>query len=276
MQFLSPATMLASSSTTSSGVGEVMISQSIWLIGIGIEALLLARSVFGRIVSHYPLFYTYICFVLAEELVRFGVHQWYLPLYGLTYWITAVLGIFFGCAVVFEVYRVGLMLYPGAARMARNSLALVFILAVTKVVVGHWNAPQGFSMATYLDLELTLRVVQGLTIIPLVILFLVYSIPFGRNLKGMLLGYGLFVGMSIISLTHVSFNGSRVGLLWSKLYPISYLMVLVIWTAYLWSYAPSPEPSRAVNLENQYQRMAAGTRRRLHEARGYLGRAAGQ
>jgi len=46
-----------------------------------------------------------------------------------------------------------------------------------------------------------MRTVQALAIAALVALFLVYSIPFGRNLKGILLGYGLFIGASVMWFT---------------------------------------------------------------------------
>jgi len=104
----------------------------------------------------------------------------------------------------------------------------------------------------------------------LVLLFFSYSIPFGRNLKGVLLGYGLFVGESAIWLTFASSGGNRFRDIWFYLHPASYFVVLGVWAMHLWSYAPNPEPKRAVHLEEQYQRIAVATSRRLREGRGYL------
>jgi hypothetical protein len=124
-----------------------------------------------------------------------------------------------------------------------------------------------------LDLELALRVVQALALVALVALFLFYAIPFGRNLRGILLGYGLFLGESVVWLSFAPRSSESFRAFWSHIQASSYFVVLVVWVLHLWSYAPNPEPNVAVRLEEQYQRMAATTSRRLQEARGYLAKA---
>jgi hypothetical protein len=43
----------------------------------------------------------------------------------------------------------------------------------------------------------------------------------------------------------------------------------------LWSYQANPLPKQSARLELQYQRIAATTQRRLHDARSYLAKAVG-
>jgi len=247
-----------------------MLSQAIWWSGIALETLLLVRGFRGKLLSRYPVFFSYIFFVWLQSLLRFSVYHVRPQLYSSVYWITEWLAILIGCGVVFEIYRVGLAAYSGTARMARNLLAFVFVLAFTKAIVETWNDPHWWLIATNMDLEYALRTAQALAIVALVALFLYYSIPFGRNLRGVLLGYGLFIGESIIWLTFVSTGGVRFREFWLSVHPASYFVVLGVWAMHLWSYAPNPEPKRAVRLEEQYQRMAAATSRRLREGRGYL------
>jgi len=247
-----------------------MLGQAIWWSGIALEALLLIRGLRGKLLSRYPVFYSYILFVWLQSLLRFSVDRWRPQLYSSVYWITEWLGILVGCGVVFEICRVGLAAYSGTARMARNLLALVFVLAFTKAIVETWNDPHWWLIATAMDLEHALRAVQSLAIVALVVLFLFYSIPFGRNLRGVLLGYGLFIAESIIWLTFVSAGGEKFREFWLYVHPAFYFIVLGIWALHLWSYAPNPQPKRAVRLEEQYQRMAAATSRQLREGRGYL------
>src|SRR5207245_7127044 len=147
---------------------------------------------------------------------------------------------------VFVFYRVGLAAYRGTARMARNLLGFVSVLALTKALVDTWNDPQWWLIATTMDLERLLRTVQSFAILALVVLFLFYAIPFGRNLRGILLGYGLFVGESIVWLTFVSSGGDRFREIWSYIHPASYLAVLGVWAVHTWSYAPNPVPRRVV------------------------------
>jgi hypothetical protein len=250
-----------------------MLGQTIWWSCIALETFLLVRGFAGRLWARYPVFYAYISFVWLQSLLRFSILHSRPQYYSAVYWITEGLGVLVGCAVVFEIYRVGLAAYPGTARMARNLLGFVFVLASTKALVGAWNDPRWWLISTTVDLERLLRTVQSLAILALVVLFLFYAIPFGRNLRGILLGYGVFVGLSVIQLTFVTDSSSRFHSFWSYASPGSYLIVLGLWAVHLWSYLPSPEPKRGVRLEEQYQRVAAATGQRLKEARGHLAKA---
>lgn len=250
-----------------------MLSQAIWWSGITIEGVILARGLFGKLLKQYPAFYAYLLFVWLQSFLRFSVYHARPQLYPKVYWITEWLGILAGCAVVFEIYRVALRAYPGTARLARNLLAFVLLLAFAKATVETGNNPLWWSTAPTFDLELALRVVQALALVALVALFLFYAIPFGKNLRGILLGYGLFLGENLVWLSFAPRNSEGFRAFWSHIHTSSYFVVLVVWALHLWSYAPNPLPKVAVHLEEQYQRMAAGTSRRLQEARGYLAKA---
>jgi hypothetical protein len=250
-----------------------MLGQSIWWGCITFETLLLVRGLVGRLWARYPVFYAYILFVWLQSLLRFSVFHSRPEYYSAVYWITEGLGVLVGCAVVFEIYRVGLAAYPGTARVARNLLGFVFVLASTKALVGVWNDPRWWLISTTMDLERVLRIVQAFAIAALIALFFFYSIPFGRNLRGVLLGYALFIVESVIWLTLVPLAGAKFHQFWYQLHPASYFTILGVWLVHLWSYFPSPEPKRVVRLEEQYQRVAAATAERLREARGYLAKA---
>jgi hypothetical protein len=249
-----------------------MLSQFIWWGSIALETLLLFRALRGKLTRHYPIFCTYISFVLLQDLLRLFVYHWQPSFYSFVYWITEFIGVIAGCAVVFEICAVSLSAYPGTTRMARKLLALGFVLAFTNAIVAASNDPH-WLIATSVNLERDVRIVQAVTILSLIVLFSFYSIPFGKNLRGILVGYGLFIGLSVIQLTFVSLFGNMTSKFLSYLHPLSYDIALVVWVAHLWSYHPNPEPRTAVPLEEQYQRVAAATRYRLREARGYLEKA---
>ena len=251
-----------------------MLGQTIWWSCIALEIFLLVSGFAGRLWARYPVFYAYISFVWLQSLLRSYILHFRSQHYSDVYWITEGLGVLAGCAVVFEIYRVGLVAYPGTARMARNLLGFVVVLASTKAIVGAWNDPGWWLISTTADLERLLRTVQSFAILALVVLFLFYAIPFGKNLRGILLGYGVFVGLSVIQLTFVTDSSSRFHSFWSYVSPASYLIVLGVWAIHLWAYFPSPEPKRVVRLEEQYQGVAAVTAQRLREARGRLAKAA--
>jgi len=252
-----------------------VLGQFIWWLNMALEALLLARGVQGKWAWRYRVFYAYVSFVLLQSLLRYYLYESGSSLFTHVYWFTELLAVLIGCAVTFEIYRVGLSAYPGTARMARNFLCIIFVLAATKALVGASNDPRWWLTATTADLQLALRVVQASSIGALVALFLVYKIPFGRNLRGVLLGYGLFVASSVIQFAFIFVQGNRFLTFWSYEQTFAYLLALGIWATHLWSYQAQPQPQVDVQLEQQYQRVAAATRRRFEEARGYVGRAIG-
>jgi hypothetical protein len=249
-----------------------MLNQAIWWSGVALEILLLVRGFRGKLTFRYPVFYSYIFYIFLQDILRYVTYQPNGQIYRDLYWTTEFLAMMLGCAVVFEIYRVGLSAYPGAARMTRRALAFVFALALTSALANAANDPRWWVEATYRSIEGTLRTVQAGAIIALVALFLFYSIPFGRNLRGILLGYGVFVAVSVVSLTLSRAGASIPEDMWSYVFPASFLIALCLWVTHLWSYSPNPVPKRAVHLEQEYLRVAAATRRRLQDARGYLAR----
>ena len=251
-----------------------MFSLSIWLVGIALELILVIRGVQRGLIRRYPVFYSYIVFVVVTDILLFATRPTARS-YVYLYWIAEFAGLLLGCLVFFEFYRVALKPYPGTARMARALLAILFVVAMIKTVIKTLNVPEWWTNATPAQVEGLLRVCQLLSVLALTALFLFYSIPFGKNLRGILLGYGFFVSWSVLCLALVAAGVARFDSMWSYTYPISYVISVVVWTVHLWSYQPNPVPDRSIPLEQEYQRVAAATQRRLHDARGYLAKAVG-
>ena len=159
--------------------------------------------------------------------------------------------------------------------MARNILVVLFIVAAAKGMVAAANDHQWWLEAGTLELERTLRVMQAVCVAALVALFLFYSIPFGKNLRGILLGYGFFIGMRVITLTFFIGGSDASRQFWGYIYSASYLIALGVWCVHLWSYEASPAPRQTIQIERHYQHVAAATQRRLHDARAYVAKAVG-
>jgi hypothetical protein len=240
-----------------------MLGQLIWWSGIALEIAVLVRGLRSQLARRLPIFYAYIAFVALQEILRF-LFQWNQPVYAAIYWVTEFLGLAMGSLVIFEIYKVSLRAYPGAARMARNALAFVFLTAVAKGLATVWASGGWRLDSTAFQIERALRTVQAAAILALVALFLLYSIPFGRNLRGILLGYGLFIGQRVICLTFMPPQGHH---FWFYAYSAGYLVTLIVWLSYLWSYEASPVASNDVSLDREYQSIAAATQRRLRAMR---------
>jgi hypothetical protein len=250
-----------------------MLSHTIQWSCIALECFLLARGLRGRLLARYPIFYGYIFFVVAQSILRFIVHRWYNEqVYTPVYWATEFLGLLVGSLIVFEIYQVALAAYPGTARIARRILLLLFAIALARAGATFAGDPHLLSRATPLQIERALRTMQAISIAALVAVFAAYSIPFGKNLRGILLGYGLFVGERVICLAFVPTRGED---FWFYAYSASYIAALGLWLQHLWAYQANPALQPVAQLDREYQLIAARTRRRLQDARGYLRKAAG-
>ncbi|MGB7844031.1 MAG: hypothetical protein WBL63_00320, partial [Candidatus Acidiferrum sp.] len=194
--------------------------------------------------------------------------------YSQVYWTTQFISLLIGSAVILEIYRVALRWFPGTARMTRYALLIVFGGIFAKALAYRSGGLFLWLQETSVELEGNLRIVQGLALLTLVTLFLWYAIPFGRNLKGILWGYGLFIAASIVQFTVWHYTWADIARFWSYAQPVSYLLVLGIWVGALWSAHPVPKLDPEVQLENDYEELVASTRSQLQRTLARLGWAA--
>jgi hypothetical protein len=243
-----------------------MFAQAIWLAAICLEGFLVFRLWRARQFSAYPLFFSYLAFVLLQDVLRYLVGHSYAALYPGIYWSTEFLGVFAGCAVVLEFYWTALAQFPGVAKLARSALLLVFSLTFGKVLFTAIEGTHGWSVLLIVQLERDMRFVQSVAILSLLFLSLVYLIPIGRNLRGIILGYGLFLGINIVNLTYLGHFGGEVQFVASQIQSSAYLLALCVWTAFLWSYSPQPLVT-GNPLNDDYLRIADETGERLARTR---------
>ena len=247
--------------------GSGMLSVTIWGLSSLLEAALTWRAFRTRLFQHFPVFVGYLVFVLAESALRFYFYRWDYGLYNTVFWSTEFLAFIVGGCVIFELYRQALRPYPGTAKMVRNVLLFLFALALARALNTFLSDPQMLQETSGIQVERALRTFQAIAIFSLVSLFFAYSIPFGRTLRGILLGYSLFIGERVICLAFVAETGKG---FWFYAYSASYIAAVGVWLAHLWSPAPVPQEAATPRLERDYNLIAAATQQRLREARDYL------
>lgn len=247
-----------------------MFGQILWWIGNAAEAFVLVRSIREKLYAKYPAFYFYLSTVLLLELLRFSVLTLYPLAHRAFYWYTEFLAATIGYAVILEIYNQALKSSPGAARMAKTALWVVLGAIILKVTVDALSRPAWSPAATSAELERNLRTVQALLLMAIISLLAYYAVPIGRNLKGITLGYSLYVCASVMSLAFGSLPGYALRPEWRHVQPIAYLAALFIWGCTLWSYQPNPESEDKPEIERDYRLIAEQTRRVLSRARSYL------
>ena len=146
----------------------------------------------------------------------------------------------------------------------------VIVLAQSLIMLGEGQAEELTKSAV--RLERNLHSIQAILIMVLVMLVWYYSIPLGRNVRGLLLGYGLFVATRLITLALQSFIGPTFYAWWYYLEQICVLGTLLVWSYAFRSYQPNPVPEHAIALERDYEMASKWTAQALLRARGYLAR----
>ena len=248
------------------------LAQTLSWIGLFLECLLLYRGTRSRLLARFPIFYAYISVVLLQSILLTVTQT--STRYPEYYWGSQIVALVVGSLVIFEVYRVGLRQYAGTAKIARKLLFLVFALTLAKVIVNQWNSGKFWGLAaTTAELERNLRVVQACALLALVAALLLYRIPVGRHLKGILTGYGLFVVSCVIQLSLRSYLGMSFQKNWNYLQPFTYWIFLTIWIAALWSPVKEDAFEPMELPEDGYSRLAQKTQEDLEKIRLGLGKA---
>jgi hypothetical protein len=244
-----------------------MLSLVIWWVGIILEATILLRALRCRSFGKYPYFYTYISSILIVDLTRYLVYRHDPSAFRNWYWFTQFLSVATGYGVILEILRQALARYQGAARFGSRILwasffAVVAYLTYKSMTVTNWSAA-----ATGAELERDLRTVQALVLAGILILISHYRIEIGKNLKGLIVGYGAFIGLSVVNLAVQAYADPPLRVVSRGLQSYSFFIPLIVWITALWSYQEAPAASPAGKLESDYESFSRWTKGMLRALR---------
>jgi hypothetical protein len=246
----------------------------IWWIAMFLEGTILFRAVYREMASKYPLFYTYLAVVLAVDLARYVVYMFHPSAWAMFYWSTQFVCVLVGYGVILEILKQTLDPYPGAERFGRYLVLGVFAAVFAFVAFRSATRSNWSPAATTVEFERDLRAVQVLVLMCILVVVFYYRIAIGRNLKGITLGYGLFIGTNVMNFALRSYAGGRFNAWWKIFQQHSYLISLMVWAIALWSYQPNPGTDSQPRSGPGYHNLASETRGALDSMRSHLGRAA--
>lgn len=251
-----------------------MLTLAVWVACVFLESLVLFRSFRARIFSRYPFFCVYLACVIATELSSFAAYRMGPSIYLKWYWGTEFVCLIVGCGILLDILDQGLSAYAGAKRFAISAGYVAYAVILGYAIIQTLTKPVWSPMVATDHLERDLRVVQAAFLAGLMAVVYCYGIEFGRNLKGIILGYGLYIASAIAGLALGSYIGPSFTAVYSIVQSYSYLASLVIWTFALWAYHPNPEPDSSVQLEADYESFVLKTRHALGTMKSYLAKAA--
>jgi hypothetical protein len=218
------------------------VSLAILVLGVGLEAALIARALVTGITQKFPILYSYIAFVLCCEGIGaltfffFRVHyanvMWF-------YWVARTLaefGVLVGVSdSIFKPYPT--IRFIGRLIVGATCVAFVLLFAIPL----DWN-PQP-SPVVFLNLEKFSALTKGVAIFGLLASARSYRIPLGRNAGGILLGLAAYQTVSMANFAAAGQFGRTIYAdILSWLAPLSFGICLIIWTFTLWNPDPVLQP----------------------------------
>jgi hypothetical protein len=247
-----------------------MLSLFLWRAGMLFEFLLLVRSVQTKTFPKYLYFYAYIFCVFAVSAGLYIGRNASTQFYDAWYWPTQFATLAMGCAVVLEIVRQSLAAYPGAERIARWASCAVFAVTFCYVEWTVASRSKWSTVAATVELERDLRVIEALVLATVLAIVFYYRIELGKNVTGMIVGFGAYIGVSLTTLALRSFVGPRFDTAWGLLQSASFVFGTAVWTVALWSYGPNPKPPADGRGDAGYDALVHGTRAQLESVRSSL------
>src|SRR5580704_7352342 len=230
-----------------------ILTQFLWLAGLLVEFLILVRAIQIKSLGKYPLFYVYIAAVLGNSMFLYVISFTKPSLNVPLYWVTQFITLALGCGVIIEVSSKVFGQNVSLNRFTRWVMAIAFGTIIL-LVLTHSLSSAGWNLAVNTaDLERYLRMAQAVALMTIVLLAAYYGIEIGRNARGLILGLGVYVGTSVLTLALRLFIGTRFTPAWRILQSSSYLAALAIWAVALWSYEPSTLGARPAKTDRDYQ-----------------------
>lgn len=252
-----------------------MATYALWAAGIGLESLILFRSAKSPILRTYPRFCVYIACILVSDAALWPVYKMASArTYERFYWAKEFICVIAGYAVVLEILERALDSYDGPKKLARNAALMIFT-AIVALTCGEFLLQRRVRFPlTAVEVQRDLRAAELVLLSLIIGLLLYYRIEVGRNLKGIVVGYGLCVATVVIGDAFRSYAGMSFQAAFSVLRSYSFFASLLIWVVFLWSYEPNPVPEHPTQLADDYNALANWTKGALAGMRGHLGKAA--
>jgi hypothetical protein len=247
----------------------------IWWTAIVLESMMVFRALTTGLAKKFSFFFVYLSSVLFCDVLLYCAYEFRPVLYSTWSRDTEFLNLLLGYGIVLEIFRHVLSQYPGAEKFARVAGTAVFAAILGFALVYPAVSSGSASVRPIkVAIEKDFLTVQAIFFLGILSVIFYYGLPLGRNIKGIIFGYGVWLGASLMTLTLRSYIGSSFNSIWIVAQPFSYLLSLFIWLTALWSYEPNPVASVPNRLEADYGAAAAATRNMMGAMRSHMGRAA--
>jgi len=214
-----------------------ILSFTIAILALVLEANLLLRARLARILGRYPLFYSYISYLLTASLAVLTVYYRFPKQYRTVAWFILMVMWVAEFAVLLEVSDHIFEPYPPIRRLGRLLTAgvctIFFFAFILPSLLGHQSR-----MVVFLEFSRSAFLTKAALIVALLAATRLYQLPLGKNISGMLLGFSVYLAINVANLALVERFTRVYAEIYAVVGPSSYLVALTIWNVALWRYEP--------------------------------------
>jgi hypothetical protein len=210
----------------------------LFAVGLLLEFVLLWRIQRERMWRRYPFFAIYVCYVACRTVILFLLFHLHEATYAAAYWTSELVALALWFFITWEVFRRAFPHALGIRRMVGVVLLIVCLLVLC--LAGYARGDKTARVSSVLsDLERYASLFQTIVLLLILSAAQYYRVRLGRNIWGTAVGFGIFVSFSA-----ANFSAFQLWLFflpfWQLLRPLSFVIMLAIWTWALWRYAPNP------------------------------------
>jgi hypothetical protein len=209
--------------------------KTLWYAPIGIEAIILFVLAKRRLYRELPIFTAYLAFVCVHDLALATLFEPFSVAYFYTFWITELITIALGFAVLYEVFDIVLKPYESVHRIG-NFLFLIVAVVLAAVAVGTAaTAPRGNShplVAAILTAEIAVRIIQTGLALFLFIFSSALGLTWRHVVFGVAMGFGVYAATELIVVTMRSYFGTTENSAYVLLKQAAFTCSVFIWAAY--------------------------------------------
>ena len=217
-----------------------------------LEAVIIVRAARGRFLSEFSLFYSYLAYVFTGSVTCYYVIRRFWPQYYANfYWFYFVVALLAEFAILTEISDHIFKPYPTIRRFGRLLAITIsagfFFLYIFPALTEHKP-----SSAAFLDFAKRASITKAFIIVALLAVVRNYRLPLGRYTSGMLLGFAIYLGVSVANFAAAGqFGKALYADVLGLLFPLSYTVCLLVWTVTLWHYEPALPESQAISLSRE-------------------------
>jgi hypothetical protein len=193
--------------------------------------------------ARYPFFYTQLfCSMTGTIIVQIAYAHYSLgPRYAAWYWPFELVTTAISSTLLLDILRYTLSNFTNTRRIALALQLLLGIAALAVCLLTLYVVPSSPKLLGTL-VERGFRFLEAFFLAATIGLAIRNRLPIGRNVRGIILGYGLIVITNLVFFAVAFYVGYARLRRWNWVPGAGYDVAFIIWLISLWRYHPNPVP----------------------------------